>query len=434
MPVLDLLAVVPAQLSDADLTATLRALGELRHRVDAVVSSLAAEVAHRSRREHGLEGLAAREGAATPEKLVQRLTGLSRGEAGALVRVGTLQTVDAAPWLTRVGTGVTAGELSIAQADVIASGLGAPSADVASDDLADAAAALLTEAPDLTVERLAARAREVRDDLDAAGVTDRERELRSRRYLTLTPQTDGMTRVAGLLDPESAAIVGAAFDAATSPRRGGPRFVDSESAERAARVVDDPRTIGQLALDAFVDLIRIGSEADPDRILGTRRHAVQVLVTARDLASDDGIAFLRDRDGSLSIESARRHVCDTGVQPILFDGERPLEVGRSQRLFTARQRDALAARDGGCRFPGCDRPPSCCEAHHTTEWSRGGPTDTGSGILLCRRHHHLVHDDGWLIESDPHHGFVGIPPRMRDPQQRPVPMPSRSRALARLRG
>ncbi|MBU1587703.1 MAG: 13E12 repeat family protein, partial [Actinobacteria bacterium] len=80
-----------------------------------------------------------------------------------------------------------------------------------------AAAQLLREAPDLTLERLAARARELRSELDLDGVADREAQLRSRRYLHLTPQADGMTRLSGLLDPESAATVVATFDAATSP-------------------------------------------------------------------------------------------------------------------------------------------------------------------------------------------------------------------------
>ncbi|MEP6482771.1 MAG: HNH endonuclease signature motif containing protein [Rhodoglobus sp.] len=41
-------------------------------------------------------------------------------------------------------------------------------------------------------------------------------------------------------------------------------------------------------------------------------------------------------------------------------------------------------RDGGCRFPGCDRPPSWCEAHHIVPWSHGGRTDLADGLLLCR--------------------------------------------------
>ncbi len=199
--------------------------------------------------------------------------------------------------------------------------------------------------------------------------------------------------------------------------------------------MDDDRTVGQIALDAFVDLLRVGSETDPDRILGTRRHAVQVLVTAPDLTSDSGVGFFRDRDGTLSTETVRRHICDTGTQTIYFDhtGLEPLQVGRTQRLFTPRQRQALAARDGGCRFPHCDRPVSWTEAHHTTPWHDGGQTDTNVGILLCRHHHLLIHDNGWRITPHPVHGFRRHPTPQPDPEQRPLPMPPQSRAAERLR-
>lgn len=431
----ELLGVDPAGLDSDALLAGLDDLGALRRRVDAALASFSAEVAHRSRRESGLSGLAASRGLRTPELLVEQVAGVSRREAGALMRVGEQLTPDAAPWLASVGSGVGDGRVSIEKADVIRAGLGSPTSDVAADDLADAAATLVSLAPTVSVEKLASRARELRDELDAASVADRHRELRSKRFLTLTPLSDGMTRLSGLLDPESAAIVGAAYDAATSPRRGGPRFVDPLARAEADELVADERTIGQIALDSFVELLRLGSEVSPERMLGSRRHAVRVLVTERDLRERTGAAFFGDSRDGVPLTIADRHLCDAGMLPILFDetGTDPLRVGREQRLYTARQREALAARDGGCRFPDCDRPVSWTEAHHTTPWSRGGGTDIEMGILLCRHHHMLVHDNGWAIERDAAHGFVVIPPRSRDPEQRPIPMPPRSRAAARLR-
>jgi hypothetical protein len=428
------LSADPSVLDDAALLTGARELGELRRLVEASLGSFAAEMKHRSRREDGLAGLASRLGAATPEKLVEQVSGVSKRESQKLVRVGELLTVDADPWLSAVGTGVKAGQVSIEKADVIRNGLGVPTADVAADDLADAAQQLAALAPTVSVENLAARARQLRDDLDADGVRDRERMLRDKRYLTLTPLSNGMTQLSGLLDPASAAIVGAAYDAATSPRRGGPRFVDSELRERAERLVADERTLGQIALDTFVDLLRIGTEVDPSKLLGARRHAVRVLVTDRDLRERRGPAFIQDQTEAISIETAEQHICDTGIVPIHFtdDGE-PLRLGTTRRLFTSKQRDALAARDGGCRYPRCERPASWCEAHHRIPWKEGGPTDTRDGVLLCRHHHMLVHDNHWRIDRDPVHGFVAIPPRSVDPQQRPIPMPARSPAAARLR-
>jgi hypothetical protein len=423
----------PSVLDDDALLTGTRELGELRRLVEASLGSFAAEVKHRSRREDGLAGLASRLGAVTPEKLVEQVSGVSKRESQKLVRVGELLTVDADPWLSAVGTGVKSGKVSIEKADVIKTGLGAPTADVAADDLADAAAELAALAPTMSVENLAARARQLRDDLDADGVRDRERMLREKRYLTLTPLSNGMTQLSGLLDPASAAIVGAAYDAATSPRRGGPRFVDTESKERAEKLVADERTLGQIALDTFVDLLRIGTEVDPGKLLGARRHAVRVLVTDRDLRERRGPAFIQDQTEAISIATAERHICDTGIVPIHFtdDGE-PLRLGVTRRLFSSKQRDALAARDGGCRYPKCDRPASWCEAHHRIPWAEGGPTDTRDGVLLCRHHHMLVHDNGWAIDRDPVHGFVAIPPRSVDPAQRPIPMPARSPAAHRL--
>lgn len=433
-PPTELLAVDPAGLDSSALIAGLDELGALRRKVDAALASFSAEVAHRSRRDHGFAGLAQERGARTPELLVQHVTGVSKREAGALVRVGEQLTVDAAPWLAPVGSGVGEARVSIDKADVIATGLGAPTPDVAADDLADAAARLVSLAPTLTVEQLASRAREFRDELDAASVRDRHAALREKRYLTFTPLSDGMTRISGMLDPESAAIVGAAYDAATSPRRGGPRFVDAEAREAAERLVADERTIGQIALDTFVDLLDLGRAVSPERMLRSRRHAVRVLVTERDLRERTGAAFHADSPDGVPLSVADRHICDAGILPILFDetGTDPLRVGREQRLHTARQREALAARDGGCRFPECDRPVSWTEAHHTTPWSRGGSTDVDTGVLLCRHHHMLVHDNGWQTRPDAVHGFVAIPPPTRDPGRVPIPMPARSPAARRL--
>ncbi|HWH97885.1 MAG TPA: DUF222 domain-containing protein [Pseudolysinimonas sp.] len=433
-PAVTWLGADPSVLDDDALLTGARELGELRRLVEASLGSFAAEVKHRSRREDGFGGLAQRLGAGTPEKLVERVAGVSRRESQTLTRVGELLTVDADPWLTAVGTGVASGQVSVVKADVIKNGLGAPTADVAADDLADAATELARLAPTMSVEKLAARARELRDELDAANVADRHRALREKRYWHMTRRSDGMTHVDALLDPESAEPYWAAYDAGTSPRRGGPRFIDDEQRERAKKIVNDERTLGQIALDTFVDLLRIATETDPDKLLGAKRYAVRVLVTDRDLRERTGAAFYGNHPDGVPLETADRHICDTGIVPIHFtdDGE-PLRLGVTRRLFSAKQRDALAARDGGCRFPNCERPASWCEAHHRIPWEHGGPTDTRDGVLLCRHHHMLVHDNHWRIDRDPVHGFVAIPPRSVDPAQRPIPMPARSPAAARLR-
>jgi hypothetical protein len=76
-------------------------------------------------------------------------------------------------------------------------------------------------------------------------------------------------------------------------------------------------------------------------------------------------------------------------------------VGREERTFNRAQRRALVHRDGGCRFPGCDRPPSFCEGHHIEHWEDGGLTDLCNLVLLCSYHHHLIHKPGWEVKLLP---------------------------------
>jgi hypothetical protein len=430
-------------LDDAGLIEAQRTLAEIRRRVDAASAVVAAEIKHRSRRELGYDGLAQRLGARTPELLVQRVAGTTSQAARSLVRIGTMMVdapadappaPDATPWLREVGAAVASGRLSIDAAEAIRAGLGSPAADIDHRALAEAAATLLAEAPSLTVERLAARARDLRNELDLDGVADREQALRDRRYLHVIPQSDGMTRLSGLLDPESAAIIVSAYDSATSPRRGGPRFVDPERIARAEKLMEDQRTTEQIALDAFVDLVRIGGAADGGPLLDSRRPAVQLLVTDHDLQKRRGVAHIEGQTSAVSVETVDRHICEAGVVPVQFDGDgQVVNLGREQRLFSRRQRIGLAARDGGCRFGTCDRPPSWTEAHHINEWARdAGATDIADGILLCRHHHMLVHNNGWRVTRDGAEYYL-VPPASLDEAQQPIPAPSKSRAARRMR-
>ncbi|MCU1421777.1 MAG: endonuclease [Microbacteriaceae bacterium] len=412
---------------------------EVRRTADVRLAQMAAITAHRSRPELGYAGLAQQTGARTPEQFVQQLTGVSRREAGALVRVGELMDVAAATpgalpvasWLRALNDAITARTLSTGAADVIRAALtGLESADHL---LLDAANELIREAKVLSEEKLTARARQIRDRLDEAGVAGREEQLREKRCLHLYPQADGTTRISGVLDPENAAHLTAAIDAATSPRRGGPRFVDPAAKEQAQRLLDDPRTTPQIALDALVELVKLGVAGDSAHIVGTHKPTVRLHVTARDLDRRAGAAHFEGQAASVSIATADRHLCADGFVPILFDedGDRVLNLGRSQRLFSPRQRTALEARDGGCRFPDCDRPPSWTEAHHINEWDRDqGGTDIADGILLCRHHHLLIHNNGWQVTRTGADYFV-FPPRSLDPDQLPIPAPPKGGASVR---
>jgi hypothetical protein len=298
-----------------------------------------------------------------------------------------------------VTAAVTSGDLSVGAAAAIRAGLGGPGEGVDVDALTRAAESLAREAVHLTPERVARRAREVRDALDADGVQARELALRSKRYLRLFRHDDGMTRISGLLDPESAALVIDALDRVTAPRRGGVRFVDPAEKERAERIAADSRTTDQLAHDAFVEMIRLAAGVDDGAIFGVKAPAVRVHVRAQDLHAGEGAAHLEGQTSAISIATVERIACQAGSIPILFDRDGSvLNLGRTQRFFSAAQRVALAARDGGCRIPGCSRPASRTEAHHITPYSEGGKTDLADGILLCRHHHMWLHDTGRYIE------------------------------------
>lgn len=384
--------------SDLELMEWTRRWGEARRLVDSGLARLAGEMNRRSSLDRGHDGLAQRSGMRTSDALVSSLAGTSGPESRAMVAVGEMLD-SPAPWLAEVAGGVSSGDVSIGAAAAIQQGLGSPTSDVAADDLADAARTLVVEAAILPPEKVARRARELRDQLDADGVAEREALLREKRYLRLTPLPDGMTRIHGLLDPESAALVTDAIDLVTAPRRGGPRFVDETQAARADAILTDPRTTGQLALDAMVEMIRIAGAADEGRVFGTRKPAVRVHVTIADLDRRAGAGHLEGQAASVSMATAERCACANGYLPILFDDcSRALDLGRTQRLFSEKQRIVLAAIWGGCAIGGCDRPPSWTEAHHAEEWEQHtGATDVGNGVLLCRHHHMMIHNRGWRI-------------------------------------
>jgi Domain of unknown function (DUF222) len=304
----------------------------------------------------------------------------------------------------------------------------------------------VNEAAGLNADQLLKRARAVRDEIDADGIAERERQRHEQRSFRVFKRADGMIKGDFLLAPESGgAEVLATFEAITSPRRGGPRFVDPEEQLRAQRILDDERTTEQLSADSFVELIRLGVAADPGTITGTKKPAVRWLITADDPAAATttaegartaaGTSFgrIEGHPDPVSLDTIQRNMCEAGVIPIRFDDDgQCLNVGREQRFFTSVQRVALAARDGGCRFPGCDRPASWCEAHHIDQYKRdNGRTDVCDGILLCRHHHMLIHNNHWRIVRNGADYFL-IPPRERDPNQTPIPMPSKSAALGDL--
>jgi hypothetical protein len=304
--------------------------------------------------------------------------------------------------------------------------------------LTAAASRLLIECVELDADRVFLAARDARDELDAAGIVDRERAARQARELRVQRLRDGSVRIVWRLDPLEGSVVSEVYDRATSPRRGGPRFVSAgvgSDGAQAQRVIDDPRSTEQLASDVFFQLITAGAEVKADQLLGHGAPAVRVTITEAQLVARTGHGRLQRTQQAVSIETMERLACVQGTVAVVFDEHgHPLDVGREQRLFTTRQRTVLAERDGGCRWTGCDRPPSWAEAHHIEHWARdGGRTDVADGILLCKHHHLLLHDHHWEIERrGPARSEYWLIPPPEHPDPHPRLLVSKSLALRDL--
>jgi hypothetical protein len=118
-----------------------------------------------------------------------------------------------------------------------------------------------------------------------------------------------------------------------------------------------------------------------------------------DALASEGDAEL-DRAGPVPGSVARRVACDASVMRVLMAGRsEPLDIGRRTPVIPPAMRRAVIVRDRRCRFPGCDRPHTWCDAHHVIHWADGGPTAMSNLMLLCRRHHRLIHRrSGFTVE------------------------------------
>jgi len=118
--------------------------------------------------------------------------------------------------------------------------------------------------------------------------------------------------------------------------------------------------------------------------------------------------------------AARRIACDSGIVPVVLGSESvPMDVGRTRRLVTPKQRVALNIRDHGCAFPQCERPARWSDVHHITPWLDGGTTDLTNLVLLCRRHHRMIHHSAWEVRMNISGLPEFIPPHWIDPTRTP---------------
>ena len=210
---------------------------------------------------------------------------------------------------------------------------------------------------------------------DPARFAQEQAEAVEHRKLKLSAWQNGVLSIQGYLDP----VGGAALRSALEPlaRKSG---------------ADDHREREQRLADALVELAA-----------GRQQPQIQVTASLETLYGLLGAtAAETEFSQPIASKTVERWACDSNITRILLGGEsRVIEVGRAKRTVEGPTRRALNARDGCCRWPGCDRPARWSAAHHIVHWIDGGPTDLDNLILLCFRHHWMVHEGGWrLIKMD----------------------------------
>lgn len=215
-------------------------------------------------------------------------------------------------------------------------------------------------------------------------------EVHEREYLTTYWDEDGSLVVHGRLAPEEGALLLRGLEAARDS------LWEAHSAEPGGSA--EPRTPTSTgALARMADMSLTGGDAERS---GGERYQVVVHVDLDALSFDDGGGCELDEGPVLASETARRLSCDASVIRISERNGRTLNVGRKTRTIAPGLRRALKARDHGCRFPGCEKR-RFVDAHHVEHWARGGETKIDNLLLLCRRHHRLVHEGGYGLERLP---------------------------------
>jgi hypothetical protein len=167
----------------------------------------------------------------------------------------------------------------------------------------------------------------------------------------------------------------------------------------------DDRNREQRLADALVELATKG---------GNQKVQMQVTASIETLLAVVG-APGAENEFSLPISSktVERWACDCSISRVLLQDSQVIDVGRAERTIKGPRRRALIARDQHCQWPGCERPASWCDGHHMVHWLHGGGGELENQILLCHRHHFLVHEGGWQLVKTDEGQILPIAPTLR---------------------
>lgn len=271
--------------------------------------------------------------------------------------------------------------------------------------MARAVDAAAPEDPDArpAVEGLSRRLRRMADGYSADSLIVRADRAREQRRVDIVASDDGMCWLSAQLPLE----VGAAID------------VRLQAIARSFQTPDETRTVQQLRADALGDLLLADvplpnqSGSRTPGLKGGVRTEIVVMVPAASLVpapvpGEPGRFEFADLPGEIlgygpiDAPTVRRLAADAASWlRMLTDPESgaPLALGRTRYTPPPALRRYLAARDGGCRFPACDKPPGHTEADHTHEWSAGGTTGRENLALLCSEHHRMKTRGHWRVSQ-----------------------------------
>lgn len=427
-------------LSDTALIDATVSLGRVFQATQTALAEFAAEISHRSPAARGELSLCKREGFSSTGQLVSAITGIATATAGRLARVGDAiyqgRNVDGSlrsPRHPFVADALRSNSITVEAADDIASSLDRASHGSSIDDHRRMEQLLVSFASQHTPTELHALCLKGIDVLDPDGAQPREERQRELRSLTVQQLSTGMTKFTWMLPGVDAALVTNSLisvarlvDSAPDPEAASmnSEFLADANAHNVAANSDGcaPATasydvygkpvgvtatlwaqkLSDAALACFEHAARCRAnsvEAGTDAVPAVQlvvRVALDTLSGGLGLAEVDGA-------GSVSASQARQLAARAEIIPAVLGSEGELlDLGRSRRLFSRKQRIALIERDGACAWPGCGTLPGWSDAHHIEWWSRdAGPTDIANGVMLCSGHHHRIHDNGWSVVVRP---------------------------------
>lgn len=430
-------------LSEPEVLEVMAAAARIVRAGEALLVETTAQVCDRSDGIPTADRMTTRHGCGSTSEFVQRATRVSKTRAADVVRAAravltpvALTSGEVLPaLLPSMRAAMATGEVGVdgvaAVAGPLLSSAAATTAILAADAelAATAVGAGADVAPPACAEDLRAMATVWAMYLDQDGAEPRDDRAMRKRGVTIGACRDGLHALRGNVLPEVAGQLQLLFDSVLNPRvddvprPSGPVFADADAdADADAETVDpadpyaplpstaDTRTRAQKQHDALAGILNRVAASGTMPTLGGAAPTLVVSVRAEDLESGRGFAHISGIGEPVSLASARHVACAGAVQRVVFDDAgRIVALGTSDRVFGHHQRRAITLRDGGCVIPGCHVRAEWCEIHHVQEHSRGGPTHTDNGVLLCWHHHRTLEDSGWEIRMN--HGV----PEVRGP-------------------